>query len=95
MMRDKIWCMMSSSTNPSAQVVQCMASGSKCKEPTTPCWYSPQTVASDSDDENSNQWFSDSAWRLEFKVGEMSQAVDVKCMSEVAKDQEKTQRVDR
>ena len=94
-MRDKIWCMMSSSTNPFAQVVQCMASGSKCKEPTTPCWYSPQTVASDSDDENSNQWFSDSAWRLEFKVGEMSQAVDVKCMSEVAKDQEKTQRVDR
>ena len=52
-------------------------------------------VASDSDDENSNKWFSDSAWRLEFKVGEMSQAVDVKCMSEVAKDQEKTQRVDR
>ena len=52
-------------------------------------------VASDSDDENLNKWFSDSAWRLEFKVEEMSQAVDVKCMSEVAKDQEKIQRVDR
>ena len=80
---------------PSAQVVQCMASGSKGKEPTAACCYSPQTVASDSDYENSNQWFSNSAWRLGFKVGGMSQAVDVKCMSEVAKDQERTQRMDK